>query len=219
MKNFLNRLLGLITSVRGAIKVHELPLGSSKKKARVAICVGHSRDGDKGAYSIGGVSEWDYNSKVAVLLARKLRASGLDPVVVKVYPKRAYSAAIRWLSSFVRDHNIDIALELHFNSASPSAQGFEYLYWHTSKEGLSLASCLMASHRSAKPDSVNRGVKAINQGRGSYLLRKLHCPVVICEPFFGSNRNDWQTYEHSHDTVASIYSQGINRYFESKTYA
>ena len=31
----------------------------------IALCVGHSRQGDSGAASVDGTTEWDYNSDLA----------------------------------------------------------------------------------------------------------------------------------------------------------
>ena len=42
-----------------------------REDLNVAICVGHSRQGDTGAVSCGGINEWTYNKKVAEFIYRR----------------------------------------------------------------------------------------------------------------------------------------------------
>lgn len=181
----------------------------------VAICVGHSRKGDEGAVSVDGTTEWDYNYRVAMTLADTLRELGcFEPIAYVVYPRKSYGAAIRWLADRLRSDGAEIAVELHFNAASPSAHGYEYLHWRHSRKGRLLAQSLLDAQSSEYPSSHNRGLKPKDRGdRGATFLRLTHCPAVICEPFFGSNETEWRLHADEQGRLAMCYADGIARYF------
>lgn len=177
---------------------------------KVGICVGHSRRGDHGAISRGNVSEWDYNSILAAHLSDRLTRDDIDHIVVRDYQYRSYSTAMDWLAAHLKHEGCDLAIELHFNAAGPSANGHEWLYWHRSDRGQEAASTLCSEFASAFPESANRGAKAKGKGdRGATFLRKTHCPAVICEPFFGSNAAEWATFDQQQSAIADAYAAAI----------
>lgn len=183
----------------------------SSSTATIALCVGHSRSQgggrpEGGAISVGGESEWTFNSRLAHGIAAELLAChGIQALVVDRYSGTSYGSAMRWLAAFLRAQGgIRLAVELHFNAAeSPSASGHEWLYWHASAAGRALA---QACHREVSrdfPQLPARGLKPIESGRGAEFLRLTHCPAIIAEPFFGSNAQDWK--------LASTYHAGLAR--------
>ena len=87
----LDKILELVSAYKAAKAVKRKKV---KKLKKVAICVGHSRIGDKGATSVGGVDEWSYNKKVADLLKNHLRHQGVQSVVFDDYPSESYSGAM-----------------------------------------------------------------------------------------------------------------------------
>ena len=185
-------------------------------KPRVAICVGHSRSGDNGATSVSGVSEWDFNVDIAGRVKIRLEGDGIDVDIVQDYHGRSYGSAMRWLARLLKQSQVDIAVELHFNAASPSAEGFEYLHWQTSKNGKRLAQCLLDSHAKFFPETKNRGLKPKGPGsRGSMFLKLTHCPAVITEPFFGTNLDEWNLYSANRGYLADSYANGIANYLNS----
>jgi hypothetical protein len=50
--------------------------GKTVKKPVIAICVGHSRQGDSGAESVSGVDEWTFNNAVGFQLHAMLLKAG-----------------------------------------------------------------------------------------------------------------------------------------------
>ena len=178
----------------------------------VSICVGHSREGDDGAVSVSGESEWNYNEPVAEILADILRRAGVKVYVHDMYPGKDYSTAMSLLSRALDVENPDCALELHFNSATPNAEGFEYLYWESSQRGRKLAEALQRNHAQTVPDQRNRSTKAVQFGQnGSLFLRSPMAPCVICEGFFGSSDKEWKRFgsEAGQSLLAEIYAAGI----------
>lgn len=186
-----------------------------RKVPCVAICVGHSRENDSGALSVGGVNEWTFNREVAGILKCKLKKRGIHSVIVDHYAASSYTHAMKACAGEVEKHKADIALELHFNSfSSSSAEGFEYLHHEKSAKGKRLAICLEKSHQDIVLPQKNRGVKAIGPGgRGFGFLRYVKPPAVICEPFFGSNPREWVLLGQKPSVLAEVYTDGIARYF------
>jgi N-acetylmuramoyl-L-alanine amidase len=213
MSRLLDKILELIATFKAAQKaVKRKP----KKIGNVAICIGHSRIGDKGARSVGGISEWVYNSEVAVLLAKQLKQRGIASVIIDDYPSESYGGAMRWLSKEVDKTNADVAIELHFNSfSSSSAEGYEYLYYAGSAEGKRLALCIHKAHQSKSVAQKDRGAKPIERkDRGGHFVTMVKPPAVICEPFFGSSPKEWVLLGQKPAVVADIYATGIFNYFK-----
>jgi N-acetylmuramoyl-L-alanine amidase len=181
---------------------------------RVAICIGHSRPGDQGAVSAGGITEWDFNQAIGRKLVELLDAERIVGVLIDTYHGASYGAAMRWLGGEVRHVAADAAIELHFNAAGPTAHGFEYLHWAGSAAGERLANAFRASHRETYPAARDRGIKALGRGaRGAEFLRLTPCPAIIAEPFFGSNQTEWAAYSSDSDLLAEVYCKALTRYF------
>lgn len=185
----------------------------------VAICVGHSRHiagkRDGGAVSAGGVSEWTFNRDLAFQIDRVLREKGVVSLVIDDYKGNGYTDSMRWLASEIKAKGATLAIELHFNAASGTAKGHEWLFWQTSKDGKALASALRGAYEKAFPLSANRGIKAKVSGeRGGEFLKLTHCPAVICEPFFGDNPAEWQTASSSVSAMAEAMATGITDYLQ-----
>ncbi len=177
----------------------------------IALCVGHSRQGDCGAIAVNGqTSEYDYNCDLADRIIDKVK---LPVRVYDSYSGNGYTSSMKWLARKLRDDNVDIAVELHFNSATPSATGHEWLYWETSEQGRLLARSLRDSMEDSFPTLTSRGIKGRRKGsRGAAFLRLTHCPAVIAEPFFGSNRCDWDLALNHKEGIALSIASGLRLY-------
>jgi N-acetylmuramoyl-L-alanine amidase len=174
----------------------------------IVICIGHSRAGDNGAVSKGGVNEWDYNSKLAPMITWRLEAAGWKTMIIDKYEGGGgYGAAMRWLSAELKELKPKGVVELHFNSNAKSApRGHEWLH---NNDGDKLATALEQSFKASIAEIPARGLKnRHNSGNGAQFLRGAGCPAVIGEPFFGSNEDDWKIGEDQ-DRIAAAYATGI----------
>lgn len=183
----------------------------------VAICVGHSRHingkRDGGAISAGGVSEWTFNRDLAFQIDRVLREKGVQSFVIDDYRGSGYTDSMRWLASEIKGKKATVAVELHFNAATGTAKGHEWLYWGHSKRGKVLADALRGAYAESFPRAVSRGSKAKVTGeRGGEFLKLTHCPAVIAEPFFGDNPQEWQMASSSVSAMAEAMATGIVDY-------
>lgn len=177
----------------------------------IAICVGHSR-GDGGAVSVGGVNEWHYNKALGKLILADLRDRGFEAMLIDRYAQASYGRAMDLLAQSLRGYGVTVAVELHFNAADTAkATGHEWLYWKTSVPGRALAQCQDRRMGEAFPQHKRRGLKAIsNSDRGGMFLKKMHCPAVICEPFFGTNPDDWKLATEQRSELAKVITDGID---------
>lgn len=190
------------------------PAAKTKPAHHVAICVGHSRIGDTGARSVGGCNEWIYNRAVAQELQSELEHHGIKATIISEYPRKTYLGAMTWLRIQLDHIGATLAIELHFNAAdNPDAQGFEYLH-AGSPRGMHLAACLIHAHSQNIPlTQRNRGMKAVGRAeRGGGFLHRITQPAVICEPFFGTNPDEWNFYRSNANQLAKSYAAGIARY-------
>ena len=195
---------------------------------KVAICVGHSRriNGrlEGGAVSVGGVNEWHWNAPVADKLQELLAARGVDSAVFNHYAGTGYTTAIMWLAGQIKRQKCDLAIELHFNSAGESAEGHEWPFWGGSASGRRLALSLEEAFSKGYPDAKKRGVKPRikprlsaerAENRGWQFTYYTHCPAVICEPFFGSNPQEWARMKDDKERYASVLCDGITAYLRT----
>lgn len=172
---------------------------------KIGIFVGHSRKGDQGSVSVGGVSEFVFNTNIAAAVRAILIRAGIPAEVENYYAGNTYAEAMRWVAALAKRKGFTHAVELHFNSDNAAAKGHEFLHHRSSMKGRKLAQDLAASFQSAFPRSIPRdgGVKPIPKGgRGDLFVALTHCPAVICEPFFGSNRAEWNGYSSGAGQVA-----------------
>lgn len=153
---------------------------------KVAIYVGHTPKGDKGAYSKHlGLSEYDYNIKVA----NELKAINVNLYDIFTHTIQNYYDRQVHMAKTTKPY--DVVIELHFNAAGETANGTESLYFYSSKKGKEL-SRILSKNVSEKFGTKIRGVEGtkalVNKNDRGYWFVKLSTPVaVIFEPFFGSN--------------------------------
>jgi N-acetylmuramoyl-L-alanine amidase len=183
--------------------------------AVIGLCVGHSREGDRGAMSVCGMSEKTYWDDVAWRVHRALNGRGLTSRVWDSYEGRSYAGAMAWLGRQLRNARADMAVEFHFNAASdPRAGGHEFLHWHASAAGRMIAGELDRAMAAAYPETPRRGAKArARTDRGALFLSATHCPAVIAEPFFGTSALDWERVAGPADKLARTLAAGIEAAF------
>jgi len=176
-----------------------------------ALCVGHSRSGDRGAASVDGTSEHRYNSDLARRIRLILADQGIETVIVNTYEGHGYTAAMTWLGNHLKQLGAKGCVELHFNSAeNDAATGHEFLYWQESYPGRELARSIDWQFRQTLESLRPRGTKPVTaSGRGAEFLRRTPCPAAICEPFFGSNPRDWAFATTEKDEIALAIATGI----------
>lgn len=173
------------------------PKKGQAKDVTIGVCLGHARKGDMGARAVNGVYEEQLYEVVIPPVVEKLRADGYKVIVYDNYEGSSYGSAMRWIARKLKEDEVDFAVELHFNAASPSAKGFEFLHWHRSKVGVKAAQDMQDTQAGLTPWQANRGAEPLGDQaheRGVLFTSLPHCPSVIAEYFFGSNSQEVSKY-------------------------
>ncbi len=175
----------------------------------MGVCVGHSRENDMGATSVEEIAEWTFNVRIASLIKRYLEKDGIKARVYDHYHGKTYTSSMKWLAKTLDVDGVTLAVELHFNAATPTASGSEMLYHHLSRKGKRLASCVQTSILNTY-DTTDRGVKPLNRfSRGGGFVTYTKCPAIVCEPFFGTSEKDWKKFSTPRTRLAHAYADGI----------
>lgn len=169
------------------------------KTMEFAIVVGHTklRPGACSPYDIQ--CEWAFNKAVAEELKD----------VADIYYYDSYNLGYRKMvkrnADKMNKKDYKLILELHYNAASPSANGAEGVYYFRNKKTKELSQ-LFADLMHEKFGMKKRGPKALvsKNDRGFWAVYYPYAPTIILEPFFGSNKRD----------VERFISKGISTYVE-----
>jgi N-acetylmuramoyl-L-alanine amidase len=176
----------------------------------IAICVGHSRPGDSGAVSVGGISERTYNGQLAKIIRAQLEAADHECEVIDAYQGGTYGTAMRWLGRKLATIRATVAVELHFNFGAEEIEGHEWLYWRDSNAGRLLARALERNMIMEFPAAKRRGIHGLTPKEpGAEFVRATPCPAVICEPFFGSNAREWREANQYRTELAAVIARGL----------
>lgn len=172
---------------------------------KACLVIGHHAH-KKGAYSpYLGMSEFDfYNEVVKCINADVYRH---DAHI------RGYSNRIRATASKLNQKDYDLVISLHFNASEDSlANGCETLYYFNSKKSRDYARAFSGLvHKRTGIKVRNGGLKALTQkrDRGFSMVYYPKAPVILIEPFFGSNSSDCEKIGGV-DNMASILEEFIN---------
>lgn len=179
-------------------------------KNKVAVYIGHTRKGDKGAYSEHlKASEFEYNERLAKSL-KKLNPDRYD--IFEHTIQTYYNRQVR-MSKQVSLY--PVVMELHFNSATPQANGTETLHYFNSKKGMQLSKILtknVVEKYGTKSRGVDGSKALVNKNDRGYWFVYLPKPVaVIFEPFFGSNEESLKFTDT--DELARVIDKSYDEYF------
>lgn len=155
---------------------------------KVAVIVGHTIGADKGAYSAYlKKSEQPYNTEVA----NALKACAPNMYDVYTHKLQSYYERQKFIAGVLNKQNYDLVIELHFNAASPAANGTECLYYFSSTKGKKAAQTIAAGLAYTFDTTVrgDKGARALSNkdDRGYWFVYLPKAPAIIVEPFFGSN--------------------------------
>lgn len=180
---------------------------------KIAIVVGHTPM-DGGAFNeTHQMSEFDFNNRLAPILAAKLRVLGYIPQIV-------YRNTYTTLPTDVNITGAHACISLHCNAFNGQPNGCEVLYFIGSEKSKDFASKVLA-RIPAVMGNKNRGVKGVAydyQGskgdRGGLLLQKTNMPAIIVEPFFLDSDEMLEKGLKHMDDLAEAYAQGIRDFIK-----
>ena len=160
---------------------------------KIALVIGH-RSESQGAKSVKRISEYAY-WYTWLHLAKHFFP---DAHQYRVFERndmdgRGYRERMRKLGKRIDEWGADIAISFHFNAAqNVKAEGFEVLC--TTNTPSQLYARLMAGIMDEHLYGDNRGIKTVRRSdRGGGFLYGTRAVAILLEPFFGTNREDWQS--------------------------
>ena len=168
-----------------------------------ALDIGHQKVSPGCQNKARGLTEFDFNERVAKRVKGLVKKAGVTLVYRETYG--ALPAQINAL-------NQDFAISLHCNAFDGTASGSETLYYHGYDGSLRLAAivqkhivgCLGLKDRGLRPKS--------EEERGGFQLKNVKAPCVIVEPFFLDNDADLAVAESRFDSLCQAYADAIDEY-------
>ena len=190
---------------------------------KVILVPGHGGEAPKGEYQDFGavskdekVDEFHYyqdlikNFIIPELEKEKIEYAYVERKVKKVMPYKEINSVTK---------AGDFAIEFHYNSFHiETAQGSEYLYYPTSKDGLRLATLLRDNINMAMGfllrtnDKSKQGLRPTDSGNGAAVLKNTKCPTVLMEPFFITNPGEFKKAMENKKELSEAVIKSIKKY-------
>ena len=192
---------------------------SNKRNVTIAIDCGHGGI-DSGKVGIEGQLEKDINLSIGLKLKCILEEDGFDVIMTREEDTGLYTAKdsnkkaadLKARCQLINDSCAAIAVSIHQNSyTSSSVRGAQIFYYSKSAEGKELAECIKQAFCEKVSSNSSRPIKANSE---YYLLINIHCPTVIAECGFLSNREEAKLLsddEYQRKVAFAIY-KGIKEY-------
>lgn len=181
---------------------------------RVAIDAGHGGE-DDGCYW-DGVSESEINLELALRLAGKLQALGMETVLIREKDEEELTLEERVEKA--QSQGADIYVSIHQNACEEDEEqieGIETWFYGGGAQNRRLAQLV---HKGAvgKTGAVDREVRETDE---LYVVREAAMPACLIETSFLSNSRERRaiTSEAYQEKLAEGMAQGIDYYFHPKT--
>ena len=170
----------------------------------IVLVIGHTKESG-GAYNKQrNINEYGFNKALIKKVVTSLQLKNFNKEIV-VGERKGYIA----LPEQINSHNPLFAISFHANAFNEKATGTEMLYYYDCESSKRLAMILQKNICKAL-GLRDRGLKAKNDNdRGGYLLKKVNCPIVITEPFFIDNIEDFIAMEARKAQLVTAYVDSI----------
>lgn len=184
------------------------PAVRTEDPRRIALVVGHTATARGAVRASDGVTEFDYNSKLALEVQEYLINAGHEARVFFRQPNLGYGAQIRTVYKETDVWGATATVEFHFNAAAAaSATGTETLTSGTA--GSKKLAQEIQNRTVAALGLRDRGLLQRNRGdRGGESLFAGKAPAVLMEPYFGSNVGDCQAADRNREALVAAIAEG-----------
>lgn len=150
---------------------------------RCALVVGHKSSSPGAVNPARGLSEFEFNARLAIDVWKRLSTTAVELVLVWRRTYRTLAEDINALAPV-------LVVSMHANAFDRTASGTETLYYHRSRTSKNAAEAFQR-HIVSALGLANRGAKPVTrEDRGGSLLADVDAPMVLCEPFFIDNDGD-----------------------------
>jgi N-acetylmuramoyl-L-alanine amidase len=190
--------------IKSELSVPEEPADNIVDEKPIVLIIGHTAESGGATNKEFNVSEYMFNKALVEEIVTFLNESNFKRKII-VQERTGYIK----LPKQINDHKPLFAISLHANAFNEKATGTEMLYYYGSESSKQLATILQENICKAL-GLKDRGIKAKNEkDRGGYLLKKVDCPIVITEPFFIDNVNDFIIMEERKRQLITAYINSI----------
>lgn len=170
--------------------------------------VGHTRKNQGAKNELYRMSEFRFNSFIADLVKRKV-----SNCVVEIINQND-DEGLHDLAQRINKKTFDFCISLHCNAFDKNSTGTETLYY-TGREKCKEMADVMQLHLTTALGLKNRGViEIIEKERGWVLLKEVDKPIILCEPFFIDNDDDYEKVMGENgiafETFINTYAQVID---------
>lgn len=178
---------------------------------RIALTVGHSKlangcitsaDGRK----YGGVNEYEFNKKLAPIVAKYLRLKG-HTVDIIICPERKFKYSTEekeYKLNIVNNNDYNLVIELHLNASdSPSAGGCEVLY-------ISDKGKVFANRVQSELSKMFKS-RGICKRDNLYMLTQTKPVSIMLETFFCTNNEECLMANTDITRLAKAIANGIGK--------
>lgn len=192
---------------------------NKSRTPRVLLVVGHSKHSKGATNKKYGISEFDFNEKLALAIKYHSIQLGQTSNLYEVdifYREEGYAQ----LPHSINLEEADLVISLHSNAYDTKVSGFETLYYHKKETDKNVA-LIFQSHFQELFTTNNRGIKAkTSEDRGGYLLKMVQSPIVLVEPFFIDNDKDLESAMEKlkNGSFATMFNRAIYDYFKFFNY-
>ena len=189
--------IGVVTSVFREELFLESAVGISEEKI-IILDPGHGGE-DSGAVGKNGVYEKNLNLEIAMLIGKKLEASGYVVIYTRTDDRMLYKPeenikGIRKISDLknrcgvANNYPEALFVSIHMNSfGSSKYSGLQVYYSENNDSSRSLAESIQSSVKAELQKDNNRVIKA---GKDIYVLEHVENPAVLIECGFLSNEEE-----------------------------
>jgi N-acetylmuramoyl-L-alanine amidase len=172
-------------------------------KKHCVLVIGHKKDSPGAVNKKTGMSEFEFNEKLAVLIEKKVKNTRIQK-----FFRRAYER----LPGEINSINPDFVVGLHCNDSINEKSGTEVLHHYTSESSRMLAEILQA-HLVEYLKLTDRGIQAKTvEDEGGYLMRYTKAPCIIAKPFFIDNDNDLSLAMKNLEGFAEAYAGALDEF-------
>lgn len=187
------------------------------QKIKVALVIGHTEKGDKGAYSEAlQTTEYDYWFDVAKRVQKLSNQLQIDIFDMYTHTIQDYYTRQKTFADKINNCGTvyDYVFELHFNAASPTANGSECLHYFNSVIGKKVAISITnfwAKKYKTSIRGVNGSRALVNKyDRGFHFVYLVKFPAIILELFFGSNSAEALKFKDRDEVAKNLHSAILN---------
>jgi N-acetylmuramoyl-L-alanine amidase len=213
------RLETLNDELGSAIEKMKFTLITKKEPANpinnqpVVLIIGHSKESGGAFNQTRQIDEYDFNSYLVGKVKSELLSRTFERKIIIQERQKLTD-----LPGQINAVNPLFAISFHANAFNTKATGTEMLYHRASL--LSKAFAEITQQEVVKALNLkDRGIKPKGrEDRGGYLLKGVECPIIIAEPFFIDNDNDFDIVERNYTELVKAFANAICRFDEIMEY-